>query len=60
MENKKYYTSGECAKALGVTKDTIRRWDKKGILKPTYIVPNTGWRMYTAAQIQNFIEQNKR
>ena len=47
MENKEYYTSGECAKALGVTKDPIRRWDKKGILKPTYIVPNTGWRMYT-------------
>lgn len=31
---KNHITIGEAAKMLGVSVDTLRRWDKKGILKP--------------------------
>lgn len=28
------------AKAIGVSTDTLRIWDKKGVLKPHHLMPN--------------------
>jgi len=33
MEEKNFFTIGEVATKLGVSIDTIRRWDKKGLIK---------------------------
>ena len=41
-----YYSSGEFAKKAQVTVRTIRFYDKKNILKPSYITPS-GARFYT-------------
>lgn len=46
MQNKKYYTTGAFAKRARVTIRTIRYYDKRGILKPSYRAEN-GYRMYT-------------
>lgn len=46
MENFKYYTTGAFAKRARVTIRTIRYYDKRGILKPSYRGEN-GYRMYT-------------
>lgn len=43
---KKYYTTGAFAKRARVTIRTIRYYDKRGILKPSYRGEN-GYRMYT-------------
>lgn len=46
MSEKKYYTTGDFAKRARVTIRTIRYYDKRGILKPSYRGEN-GYRMYT-------------
>ena len=33
MEQNKFITAGEAARQLGISIDTIRRWDKKGLIK---------------------------
>lgn len=33
MKKQKFITAGEAAKKLGISIDTIRRWDKKGLVK---------------------------
>ena len=44
------YRIAEAAKLLGVHPSTLRRWDKKGILTPSYRTP-TGERRYTEADL---------
>ncbi len=48
--NTSYLTTGEFAKACGITKDTLFHYDRIGLLKPERILPN-GYRLYTARQI---------
>jgi len=49
LMNKNYLTIKEAAKYLRVSKDTLRRWEKKKILKP-FRSP-TGWRYYSKRQL---------
>lgn len=46
MQEVKYYTTGAFAKRARVTIRTVRYYDKRGILKPSYRADN-GYRMYT-------------
>ena len=45
------YRTAEAAKLLGVHPSTLRRWDKTGILRPSYRTP-TGERRYTDADLE--------
>ncbi|HJX45875.1 MAG TPA: MerR family transcriptional regulator [Patescibacteria group bacterium] len=47
--NKEYLTIKEASKYLRVSKDTLRRWEKRKILKP-FRSP-TGWRYYSKRQL---------
>lgn len=50
MQDKfKYFTIGQASKYLGVSKDTLRRWEKRKILK-AFRSP-TGWRYYSKTQL---------
>jgi len=63
VTEKKLLRIGEAAEMLGVSKVTLRRWDKKGILKPVRVggrthpkYPNfTGDRRYRTANIEKLI-----
>ena len=46
------YRIAEAARLLGVHPSTLRRWDEKGILRPS-IRTLTGERRYTEADIRN-------
>ena len=48
-EPKSLFTISKASKYLGVSKDTLRRWEKKKILKP-FRSP-TGWRYYNKSQL---------
>ncbi|SHG86414.1 Resolvase, N terminal domain, partial [Thermosyntropha lipolytica DSM 11003] len=50
----KYYSIGQFAKLIGKTEQTLRNWDKKGILKPAYIAPS-GFRYYSQEQLNHFL-----
>ena len=48
MHKEGFYSSGEFAKKANVTVRTIRFYDKKNLLKPSYVNEN-GARFYTDA-----------
>lgn len=49
-----YYTVKKFAEKIGVHPQTLRNWDKKGILKPSVTSP-TGYRLYTEEQYTKYI-----
>ena len=52
------YRIAEAAKLLGVHPSTLRRWDKKGILTPSYRTP-TGERRYTDADLKAITDKEE-
>ena len=54
MMKKKYFTPQEVAKALGISKQTLLRYEKKGIFpKPKRNLVNR-WREYTYSELIKF------
>jgi predicted site-specific integrase-resolvase len=50
----KYYSIGKFSKLIGKTAQTLREWDKKGVLKPHHVAP-TGYRYYSQEQLNHFL-----
>ncbi|MFA4891715.1 MAG: helix-turn-helix domain-containing protein [Candidatus Gracilibacteria bacterium] len=57
MKNQNFLTIREAAKTLGVSIDTLRRWDKKGILRSIRPTP-TSHRYYQKEEINNLLPRN--
>lgn len=55
MNKKEYYSLAEVADILSVTKETLRRWDQRGKLKPTRH-PINNYRIYHHSQLLQFEE----
>ncbi len=51
-----YLTSGQASSLLGISNDTLRRWDKKGQLKPNKIDKKTSYRYYKEENINNYLK----
>ena len=54
----KYYSAKEVTKILGVTAQTLRNWDKKNKLKPSYTKSN-GYRYYSEESILSYTQERK-
>lgn len=52
---KTYYTISEIGKILGLTSDTIRFYEKKGLVHPS-INPNNKYRMYTMMNVLELLD----
>ena len=46
----KRYTIGEISHITGVSKDTLRYYDRIGVFKPEYVDPENQYRYYTYSQ----------
>ena len=55
---KEYYRIGETASLMGITTQTLRFYDKIGLVKPIKIGPRTGYRYYAYEQF-HFIDRIK-
>lgn len=55
---KKRYSIGETARLLGVTAQTLRYYDKYGLLRPRFVNEETGYRYYAADQF-HYIDRIK-
>lgn len=53
-ENGKLVAIGEAARRLGVSVDTLRRWDAEGYLKPT-VKTAAGYRFYSSTKLDFFL-----
>ena len=51
-----YLTVGEAASTLGVSRSTLRYWDKKGRLKP-YRHPLNGYRLYNRNELDALLRE---
>lgn len=50
-----YLTVGEAAETLGVSRATLRNWDKAGKLKP-YRHPVNGYRLYDRNELETLLK----
>lgn len=50
-EEIKYMTVAEFAAKIGVHPQTIRKWDREGVLKPHHVLPS-GRRLYSEEQVE--------
>lgn len=50
----KYYSIWEFATKIGKTVQTLRNWDKNGILKPSHVTSG-GTRYYSQEQLNHFL-----
>lgn len=55
MINKKYYTTGDIARLVGVSNPTIRSYIQKGIIKPDIVMPS-GRQKFTKETVEDFLE----
>lgn len=51
-----YLTVGEAAATLGVSRSTLRNWDKGGKLKP-YRHPVNGYRLYSRNELDALLKE---
>jgi excisionase family DNA binding protein len=49
------YTVSDAARLLGVSEQTLRNWDKRGKLKPSFVMAR-GIRLYSKELIDKFLE----
>lgn len=54
-----YLSVKDAAEFLGVSRDTLRRWDKKGKLT-AYRHPMNKYRLYKKEDLQNILNEIKR
>jgi len=54
MADKKYFNINEVARALGISKQTLVRYEKKGVFPKPKRNPVNKWREYTLKEITNF------
>lgn len=54
----KFMTVEEFAKRIGVHPQTVRMWDKSGVLSPHHKTPS-GRRLYSEEQVQEYFDNNK-
>ena len=53
---KDYLTVGDAAAKLGVSRATLRNWDKAGKLKP-YRHPVNGYRLYSRRELEALLQE---
>ena len=58
MEDVKIFTIGEFAERIGVSKSTLRRWERQSILKPAMVLPS-GQRRYIEEQAKEYEQKCK-
>ena len=52
------FTVTDAARILDISIQTLRSWDKKGILKPT-LVTNRGMRLYSKNDLEKFLQKKE-
>lgn len=56
IKNDKYIKIGDAAKYIGVNPQTLRNYEKKGLLIPI-VIRDSGHRLYSLNQLDDFIHK---
>ena len=52
VNNKKYYSTAEVQRLVGISRNTLFNWLKRGILGPYELRDRHGWRLFTYDNIE--------
>ncbi len=52
IKGKKYYRVSDVCKILGIFKNTLYNWEKKGKIPKAHRDPMSGWRLYSEEDIE--------
>ncbi len=52
IKGKRYYRVSEVCKILGIFKNTLYNWEKKGKIPKAYRDPMSRWRLYSEKDIE--------
>ena len=59
-ENQRYYRTSEICKAAGVSRTTLWRWIKAGVLVDTAKRDRRGWRLFTETDLKTIKDEVQR
>jgi len=59
-DKQKYYRTSEICKAVGVSRTTLWRWVKAGILVDSIKRDRRGWRLFTETDLRMIKEEAQR
>lgn len=54
----KYYKAGEAADFIGISLQTLRNWQERGVLIPDKVL-ESGHRLYSESQLEKFIKKQE-
>lgn len=54
----KYFKAGEAADFIGVSLQTLRNWQERGVLIPDKVL-ESGHRLYSESQLEDFIKKQE-
>jgi predicted site-specific integrase-resolvase len=52
INNQTYYRTAEVCRIVGISRNTLFRWLKEGVLSDVEYRDWHGWRLFTAAQLE--------
>ena len=55
-----YYRTAEVCQTVGISKNTLFRWLKDGILKERELRDRRGWRLFTEVQVDRLKQEATR
>jgi DNA-binding transcriptional MerR regulator len=53
INDETYYRTAEVCRMIGISRNTLFRWLKEGIFSDVEYRDWRGWRLFTAAQLEN-------
>jgi excisionase family DNA binding protein len=60
FKNQKYYRTTELCKMIGISRSTLWRWIKAGILEDSAKRDRRGWRLFTEADLKTIEDEVQR
>jgi DNA-binding transcriptional MerR regulator len=52
IDNQTYYRTAEVCRIVGISRNTLFKWLKEGVLSDVEYRDSRGWRLFTAAQLE--------
>ncbi|MFO7773562.1 MAG: helix-turn-helix domain-containing protein [Dehalococcoidia bacterium] len=60
VDDQTYYRTAEVCRLVGISRNTLFRWIKEGILSDVEYRDWRGWRLFTAAQVETIRTKTSR
>ncbi len=60
IENQTYYLTKEACEMAGISRGTLLRWIKKGVIADVKLKGKNGWRLFSEDEMKNLKDEAER